>query len=228
MKRTIAIGIAALLFAGGVRAQESGPPPPQPEGAPAAAAQPRVATPPAFASGPQAEYSDAERNAGHHGTVVIRGVIGVDGRFQDPEVAVSSGAPGLDAAALAAARATSFTPARDDAGNVIEAPARMPFRFSRAAGPGGGLVRYPCSAFVQDMDWWRATFPDRSFDDHELYNFYAGARMVASGALRPGGERQLRSAIAAFGQEWARALETCRRRPDAMLVEIMPVGLPRR
>jgi TonB family protein len=225
MNRALLAGIAALLLAGGgAQAQAQEERPAAPATSATEPAQRPVATAPRFISGPQAEYSDAERNAGHHGNVVIRGIIGLDGRFRDPVVAVSSGAPGLDAAALAAARATLFTPAKDEAGTPMETPARMPFRFSRAAAPGGGLVHYLCGAFAQDMTWWRATFPDRPWDDLEFYQFYTGLRIAGSRVLQPGGQARVRQALADFERQWERAIETCRARPDALLVDVLPPG----
>jgi TonB family protein len=192
--------------------------------APVAPAQPRAVTAPVFISGPAAEYSEAERNAGHHGTVVIAGMLGIDGRFRDPIVEVSSGAPGLDAAALAAARESLFTPARDAAGAPVEIRARMPFRFSRAATPGGGLTYYLCGAFAQDMTWWRATFPERRWGDHELYQLLYGMGVLSSGALEPGGQRRLRQYGEDFERRWQRAIEACRARPNVRLLDVLPLG----
>jgi len=105
------------------------PPPPEPPkpvedsapAVPAAPATPAVAPappviPPAFSAdylrNPAPAYPPASRRIGEQGRVVLRVLVGADGRPEQVDVRTSSGSPRLDAAALEAVRRWKFVPAR--------------------------------------------------------------------------------------------------------------------
>lgn len=64
-------------------------------------------------------YPQALRDAGIGGRVVVRGVIGVDGRVESAEVVRSSGNSTLDNNALSAFYKWRFSPAKNDAGQKV-------------------------------------------------------------------------------------------------------------
>ena len=176
--------------------------------------EPRVATP------VTPDFPGAEQAAGHHGTVRIQGLIGVDGRLIDATVSTRSRAPGLDAAALAAARATVLRPLRYRSGAVVSRFATLNFSFSSlsGAGTGGGLLRYRCDQFVRDEDWWRATWP--STDHDEIRAAMIALRLNAT-------ERDDRAEIPDVGgmvrdldRRWLDGISACRARPQAMVLDI--------
>lgn len=181
---------------------------------------------PKFISGPDAPYPETEKALGHHGRVTIVAMLGVDGKLIDPVIAESSGAPVLDQIALEAARGALFSPAKDEAGNAVERRIRIPYDFTRyrSIEPGGGLVQYGCAMFTQDMDWWRSTFPERAWSDHELYAMLRG--LTALGELQaligdPNLGKTLKKRNAAFDARWEKALKSCRAKPDKRLADVM-------
>lgn len=175
--------------------------------------------PPAVVTAVPAEYPDAERAAGHHGKVVVSGMLGSDGRLVDPRVTVSSKADGLDAAALAAARATVFRVRTDTAGKPIPKAVTVPFAFDsyRSAGRGGGVLRYGCGQFARDQLWWRSVWPETQRG--EFYHMMLGLRTIMemqSGSLAANFTKDM----ADFKKRWDAAIETCGKRPEALFIDV--------
>lgn len=75
--------------------------------------------PPRVASTAAPVYPQALRDAGIGGRVVVRGVIGIDGRVESAEVVRSSGNSTLDNNALSAFYKWRFSAAKNDAGQKV-------------------------------------------------------------------------------------------------------------
>ena len=84
---------------------------------PGIARNPKV--PPRVASTAAPAYPQALRDAGIGGRVVVRGVVGIDGRVESAEVVRSSGNSTLDNNALSAFYKWRFSPAKNDAGQKV-------------------------------------------------------------------------------------------------------------
>ena len=84
---------------------------------PSIARNPKV--PPRVASTAAPYYPQALRDAGIGGRVVVRGVVGIDGRVESAEVVRSSGNSTLDNNALSAFYKWRFSPAKNDAGQKV-------------------------------------------------------------------------------------------------------------
>lgn len=84
---------------------------------PGIARNPKV--PPRVASTAAPYYPQALRDAGIGGRVVVRGVVGIDGRVESAEVVRSSGNSTLDNNALSAFYKWRFSPAKNDAGQKV-------------------------------------------------------------------------------------------------------------
>lgn len=84
---------------------------------PGIARNPKV--PPRVASTAVPVYPQALRDAGIGGRVVVRGVIGIDGRVESAEVVCSSGNSTLDNNALSAFYKWRFSAAKNDAGQKV-------------------------------------------------------------------------------------------------------------
>lgn len=84
---------------------------------PGIARNPKV--PPRVASTAAPVYPQALRDAGIGGRVVVRGVIGIDGRVESAEVVRSSGNSTLDNNALSAFYKWRFSAAKNDAGQKV-------------------------------------------------------------------------------------------------------------
>lgn len=84
---------------------------------PGIARNPKV--PPSVASTTAPVYPQALRDAGIGGRVVVRGVIGTDGRVESAEVVRSSGNSTLDNNALSAFYKWRFSAAKNDAGQKV-------------------------------------------------------------------------------------------------------------
>lgn len=169
-----------------------------------------------------APYPDAERAAGRHGKVVISGLVGADGKLIDPQVMLSSKAPGLDAAALAAARATEFRP--DPATATVPTQIAYEFVSYRSPGQGGGVLRYTCAQFVRDQDWWKATWPAKERSAFE--NMMAGLGfLVLMGRERWTGS-DYKTWSDGFKVRFPKAVEDCRAKPEALAIDMLkPEGL---
>lgn len=75
--------------------------------------------PPRVVSTAAPVYPQALRDAGIGGRVVVRGVVGIDGRVESAEVVRSSGNSTLDNNALSAFYKWRFSPAKNDAGQKV-------------------------------------------------------------------------------------------------------------
>ncbi|WP_449037072.1 energy transducer TonB [Phascolarctobacterium sp.] len=84
---------------------------------PGIARNPKV--PPRVASTAAPVYPQALRDAGIGGRVVVRGVVGIDGRVESAEVVRSSGNSTLDNNALSAFYKWRFSPAKNDVGQKV-------------------------------------------------------------------------------------------------------------
>lgn len=175
------------------------------------------------AAEPDQTYPEAERAAGHHGRVLVVGIVDVDGSFTRAEVSLSSRAPGLDAAALATARATRFEIRRDDKGQPLPTPVRMAYEYDsfRSPGKGGGVLRYRCDQFVLDQDWWRSTFPPK--ERGEFYTMMLGLGTLAQ--LRGGKFDFASTSLADFEVRWTKAIAACRAHPTTLMIDqLKPEG----
>lgn len=83
---------------------------------------------PALVSSPEVVYPDIAREAGVEGRVVVRMLVGRDGRVKDAVVDARHSVPMLDPAALAAARASVFTPALTN-GHAVAVWVARPYEF---------------------------------------------------------------------------------------------------
>ena len=84
---------------------------------PGIARNPKV--PPRVAATAAPVYPQALRDAGIGGRVVVRGVVGIDGRVESAEVVRSSGNSTLDNNALSAFYKWRFSAAKNDAGQKV-------------------------------------------------------------------------------------------------------------
>src|SRR5438067_2604909 len=166
---------------------------------------------------PEAPYPEAEREAGHDGSVVIAAAVAEDGRIGGPVVVLeSSRAPALDRLALDAARAATFEPPRDETGTPTEVPVRMTFVFGSyaAEGEGGGIDHYSCAALTRDATWWRSAFPEAKWTAFPVAAQLFVAPLLQYGHRIPIGV--ILDRMKQFPPKWEKVLEGCRKRPGAL------------
>ncbi|MCP1471106.1 TonB family protein [Sphingobium sp. OAS761] len=179
--------------------------------------KPKMKVAPSFVEGPRAELPESEKALGHHGPVVVQGIIGIDGKMSEARIKLTSNAPVLDQIALAAANASTFTPAKDANGAPLPVVISMPFDLVAYKAPGGmGILQYKCAQFVRDMDWWKSVNPDKSFKDHELYKMEIGFEMLSLIQRARGDQEALRQSIAGFETRWNAAIDFCRKKPNVL------------
>src|ERR1043165_3522476 len=91
----------------------------------------------------------------------------------------------------------------------------------KSAEPGGAAVHYSCRQFVLDMDWWRATFPQAKWSDHELYKMMLGLGTIAR--MQGGGfdAKPFVGSVKDFEVRWTKSIEDCRNQPDKRLVDVL-------
>jgi len=90
----------------------------------------QLAHPPQIVRRVEAVYPRWAERSGIQGRVVVRVIIGTDGRIEQDSVKVMRSIPELDEAALAAARNWRFTPGRTAAGRVVRVIVDIPFQFT--------------------------------------------------------------------------------------------------
>lgn len=130
--RPVPVATIASSAPAAVAAPEIAAPGPSPVVAvPAPAAVPAVAevfTPPSFRVHEEPAYPERARRAGVEGDVVVKVLLSARGEIRRVELARSSGSRLLDEAALAAARASQFSPAERNR-VPVEAEATATYRF---------------------------------------------------------------------------------------------------
>ncbi len=105
------------------------PPPPQPVAPPPAAPrQAAIDAPPRPRRSIKPDYPRGARARGEQGEVELEIEVGADGRVTSARVVHSSGYPELDGAALAAARAAKFVPAKSGR-KAVASMARLKLHF---------------------------------------------------------------------------------------------------
>jgi TonB family protein len=169
-------------------------------------------TAPTLVRQPEWRRSDAAKDAGEFGEVVLTGLIGEDGRFSEAKVVVSSRSKDLDAAALAAASEVVFEPARDVSGKALSIPAKFAIEYPQAKFHGtDGLSQYRCAQFVRDYDWWYRTWPAEKND-----RVFATLRGFVTVAELRGGNTKID-----FKAEWSQAIDDCRRAPNKLMLDML-------
>ena len=205
--------------------QPAGEEPPAEASAPAVSAawneatanRAKVKVAPVFVDGPRAELPEAEKALGHHGTVFVEGIIGVDGRMTEVRIKRTSNAPALDRIALDAALASTFTPAKDADGAPLSIIVTMPFDLvAYKAAAGMGIMQYTCDQFVRDMEWWKSVNPDKPFKDHELYLLESGMEFAGTVSQAKGDYAKLKGFSTDFDQRWEAAIAYCRKKPKIL------------
>lgn len=217
-----------ILFAAAARAPAQEPSnaasAEEPAIAAAKANRSKIRTPPAMISAGidgMKGAVEAQRALGHHGEVVVVGVLGIDGRFRDARIETSSRSNGLDGLALEAARQSILSPAKDESGAPIPVWLTMPFSFdNRAFREGGGVNSYRCSEFTRDLSWWRSAWPERGWSEHKFYKLMLGFGIAGIISTARGNQELIRRSLADFEARWGKAIDTCSARPNALVADI--------
>lgn len=177
----------------------------------------RIKTAPTFVDGPRAQLPESEKALGHHGIVMVQGIVGADGKMTEARVKQTSHAPVLDQIALDAALASTFTPARDTDGVPLPIVISMPFDLvAYKAEQGMGILQYTCEQFVRDMDWWKSANPEKSFKEHDLYLLESGMEFASAIQSAEMNRTALDKAGTGFEQRWDAAIAYCRKKPNVL------------
>ncbi len=128
----------------------------------------RMGTPAKLLSSRAPEYPEAEKRAGHAGTVVITFRVGKAGVPEDLRVKTSSGYPVLDAAALDGARQWKFAPATDADGQVLDAIFEEHLEFRVSDDPMAYLAQ-PCARLVEEIAAMRAAKPAAALGEGKTF-----------------------------------------------------------
>lgn len=216
------LAIAPVLAS--ISVQDAPPPAaaPSPAMAEAIANQAKVATKPAFKSGPAPVLPDSAKAAGVHGKVEIAFIIDAQGKPAEISVLKSSRSPELDGIAVAAVQASLYEPAKDKDGKPIALRVVAPTTFSSVHVPGktGGILLYDCAQFLRDEQWWAANWPgEKSY----IYNMSLGAVMIGTrGSMSDG--KTLVTIVRDFRESWDKAKDTCAKAPQTMFVDALKPG----
>ncbi|WP_439539154.1 energy transducer TonB [Sphingomonas sp.] len=170
-----------------------------------------IKSPPQLLSEPDLSIPQEARVLGHHGTVVLRGTVGVDGAISDIVVHESSWSDLLDKAAIAQAASWRFTPAIDADGRPTPWTGNLPVNYDMAS--GGGLWTYSCEQLVRDSDWSDATFGREFRSKRRAYLMLSGLTFAAT--YRSGAK-----ASPPFEQLWQKTIDGCRARPKSKMMDV--------
>lgn len=82
---------------------------------------------------PKPAYPEAAKRAGREGRAMVEVLVDIDGTVMSVTIITSTGYDDLDAAAVAAARQWTFTPAKQR-NKPVRVPVRIPFNFKLSGG----------------------------------------------------------------------------------------------
>lgn len=170
-----------------------------------------VKTAPALLSEPDLSIPQDALLAGHHGTVVLRGTVGLDGVFSNIAVRESSRSEILDKAAIAEASNWRFSPALDAEGKPVAWTGNVPIGYDVSS--GGGLWTYSCEPLVRDSDWSDATFGKEFRAKRRSYLLLSG--MMFAAEYRAGAKK-----FSPFETRWQATIDGCRARPKSKFMDV--------
>lgn len=90
----------------------------------------QVSRPPAVLEQVVPQYPRQARSQGIEGLVLVRIIIGIDGRVEPERIRIMRSVPELDAAAMAAVRQWRFSPAIGRHGRPVRVIVEIPVQFS--------------------------------------------------------------------------------------------------
>ena len=123
------------------------------------------------------DYPASEWEAGHHGFLTATGTVQPDGTITDVAISESSGAPGMDDAAVAALQQWRFTPP--------EAATPYSVRFEFRRDTLSTLDQKTCAHLNADIAWFRERNPGVSIREMPLNHLTVGIFTVMM--MRQGG-----------------------------------------
>lgn len=161
----------------------------------------------------QASYPEEARAAGHHGTVQVTVTIAPSGAIADVAVTATSKSPLLDAAALDAARRSTFRPAVGPGGEPTGGMLTLDYAFD-----GRVFSGYRCDQAARDFAWWTSVWPDRDDPMKRTIRQLVWAREFLETKY---GARASQRNLRLFEEGWAKALATCNAAPTAMFADAL-------
>lgn len=215
--RTVACALLTALSMSVALAQSPPPPPP-----PAAALPPGISRLPRALESKGPEYPAAERRAGTQGSVTLEVVVRKDGTTGDVAVAQSSGSPGLDGAAIAAARSWRFEPALGDDGQPVDLKVRRTLQFKLEGEAFDNPMTKRCSAITAEVAAYLQANPGQPARRAPVFSTTAGLLLVAT-IDRPAKDlaQWYRTLPAVFDE----VLKQCAENPEATMQDVLPGAL---
>lgn len=156
-----------------------------------------------------AAFPEEARVAGHHGAVIVAVTVAPSGTITDVAVTTSSRSPLLDAAAIDAARRSTFKAGISPGGEPVSGTVTLRYDFDDRA-----FDTYRCDQAVRDFAWWSSAWPDRDDVLKHRIGMQAWARALLKSGYSP---RASEKASRIFEQGWGKALATCSATPTIML-----------
>jgi TonB family protein len=161
------------------------------------------------------EIPPAALASGARGEVLVRGVIGVDGRMSGLTVVESSRSPDLDQAAVAAFGRWTFSPGLDANGQPTTVSVTEHFVFDY------DLAKMTCAEATLELGWYAKAFPEKTRESSRLYLFSHFLLSLKVGGQGPDALRRFRDYPAIFEQ----ATNACASQPQALFLDTLREGL---
>lgn len=156
----------------------------------------------------QASFPEEARAAGHHGTVQVTVTIAPSGAITDAAVTTTSKSSLLDAAALDAARRSTFRPGVGPDGQSTGGMLTLDYAFDGRVFDG-----YRCEQALRDFTWWSSVWPDRDDPMKRTIGQLVWAQQLLHTKFSVRASTRNRRA---FEEGWGKALAACSAAPTAM------------
>lgn len=160
------------------------------------------------------------KDEGHNGRATYWVGITPDGKLDAIQLFQSSGSKAIDDAVMEAITSATFFHGTNKDGTPSFDQIKVWMEYARwdDESIGGGLDDYRCGDLTKEYDWFTKANGDKKI--FALQNFYVSRDMLANvenidRTNRKATEKQL----AKYTREWMSLVKTCRKTPDALLLD---------
>ena len=157
-------------------------------------------------------------------------LVQVDGTVGTVEVTKSTGYPGLDNAAVVAAKAWTFEPVLDPQGTPIETHAKTAMTFRKeSTGTGSGedltqLFKKPCSRITEEVKAFKAAQPDAKLEKMQTFSLTTGILALGTKSPAPEAAFKIYKKLVA---SYPLVVSECEQHPDAIYENVLVDAMKR-
>lgn len=216
MRVRVALGLLAIIVTSAASAEEEPTklPPIVPMVSPKHPSQPRIL------DRKPLDIPQSAKDEGHNGRATYWVGISPDGKLDGIQLFESSGSDAIDDATMNAIIAATFSYGTRKDGTPSFDQIKIWMEYARWDNDsvGGGLDDYRCADLTKEYDWFtKANGKNKIF---ALQNFYVSRDMLANVENVDRSDRKaVEKQRAKYTKEWLGLIKTCRKAPDALLLD---------